>query len=112
MSTTLTQTVAEGTGRTAFVVARTAAQPENRGWVGLVTPGVSIPFDSIRSPGTYICNWNGHLLRVPPAALVPNAIMNLVGREPLYVTKLSDDPDLPLLRARRIATDLDFEPNF
>ena len=34
------------------------------GWIGLVSPGVSIPFDSIRSPGAYVCNWNGHLLRV------------------------------------------------
>ena len=42
------------------------------GWIGLVSLGVSIPFDSIRSPGAYVCNWNGHLLRVPEIALVPN----------------------------------------
>ena len=45
------------------------------GWIGLVSPGVSIPFDSIRSPGAYVCNWNGHLLRVPETALVPDSVI-------------------------------------
>lgn len=57
------------------------------GWIGLVPPGVSIPFDSIRAPGTYVCNWNGHLLRVPESALVPDGVINLVGPEPLFVTR-------------------------
>ncbi len=98
--------------RAASVAERIAGLETERDWIGLVAPGVSIPFDSIRSPGTYICNWNGHLLRIPAAALVPNGVMNLVGPEPLFVTKISDDPDLPVVRARQIATRLQLEPTF
>ncbi len=89
-----------------------AEHVERERWVGLVNPGVSIPFDSIRSPGAYVCNWSGHLLRVPPAALIPNGVMNIVGPEPLYVTKLSDDPDISLGGARQIARTLKLRPTF
>ncbi len=82
------------------------------GWIGLVPPGVSIPFDSIRAPGTYVCNWNGHLLRVPESALVPDGVINLVGPEPLFVTKISDDPAVPLGRARQVATDMQLAVSF
>lgn len=86
--------------------------PPKQMWVGLVTPGVSIPFDSIRSPGAYVCDWNGHLLRIPPEALVPNGVMNIVGAEPLYVTKISDDPSLPLSRARAVAAQYGLRASF
>jgi len=81
-------------------------------WIGLVPPGVCIPFDSIRSPGTYICNWSGHLLRVPRNALMPNAVVNIVGPEPLFVTKISDDAACPLSRAREVASELNLDVNF
>jgi hypothetical protein len=81
-------------------------------WVGLVKPGASIPFDSIRAPGAYVCNWNGHLLRVPPRALMPDSVINLVGPEPLYVTKISDDPAVPLSEARQAAARLSLATAF
>jgi hypothetical protein len=90
----------------------TAVAQAGDDWIGLVSPGVSIPFDSIRSPGTYICNWNGHLLRIPESALVPDGVINIVGPEPLFVTKLSDDPAVPLSKARQAATELHRAPNF
>ncbi len=83
-----------------------------RQWVGRVFPGVSIPFDSIREPGCYLCNWSGYLLRVPRQALVPNGVMNIVGGQPLYVTKLSDNPDLPLKQARATARELNLDVAF
>ena len=82
------------------------------GWIGLVSPGVSIPFDSIRSPGAYVCNWNGHLLRVPETALVPDGVINIIGSEPLFVTKISDDPAVPLTKARRAAAELRLATSF
>ena len=82
------------------------------GWIGLVSLGVSIPFDSIRSPGAYVCNWNGHLLRVPEIALVPNGVINIVGSEPLFVTKISDDPAMPLTKARRAAAEMRLATSF
>lgn len=88
------------------------AQHAEPGWIGLVPTGVSIPFDSIRSPGTYICNWSGHLLRVPGSALVPNGVVNIVGPEPLFVTKISDDPSVPMSKARQAAASLHLSVNF
>jgi hypothetical protein len=94
-----------------FMTAHSGAT-SRAAWVGHIPPGVSVPFDSIRDPGSYVCNWNGHLLRVPRQALRPNSVMNLVGPEPLFVTKLSDDPDLSLLSARRVAERLHVSANF
>ncbi len=78
------------------------------------SPLPSIPFDTISAPGTYVCNWNGYLLRVPEGALGPSSgrIFNLVGTEPLFVTKISDDPGLPVLRARQIAGDHALKASF
>jgi hypothetical protein len=98
------RTLVRAVGRVAKMTA-VASQSEHR-WIGLVNPGVRIPFDSIRSPGTYVCNWNGHLLRVPERALVPDGVINLVGPEPLLVTKISDDPAVPLREARQVAAEL------
>jgi len=70
--------------------------------------GATVPFDTIASPGTYVCNWSGHLLRVPRGSVRAGQSvgLNIVGREPLTVTKISDDPDLPLTQARALAAEL------
>jgi len=81
-------------------VSATAVRP-----CGYPQTGVTVPLDEINSPGTYVCNWSGHLLRVPPHSLLPGGglTLNIVGGEPLTVTKISDDPELPLSRARGVA---------
>ncbi len=63
---------------------------------------VSVPLDTVASPGAYLCNWSGHLLRVPQQSLVPGGplALNIIGDEPLTVTKISEDPDIPLADAR------------
>jgi len=75
---------------------------------------VSIPFDTIREPGTYVCNWNGFLLRVPVGVPGPGQgrALNLVGSEPLLVTKISDDPQLPVVQARALAKALSLKISF
>lgn len=76
-------------------------------------PPTSIPFDLLRAPGSYVCNWNGFLLRVPPGSLGPGGReINIVGREPLFVTKISDDPNLPVTRARELASRLSLRVSF
>ena len=73
----------------------------------------TIPFDAIRAPGTYVCNWNGHLLRVPSGSFGnSDAHINLVGPTPLFVTKISDDPGIPLRQARELASELAVTPSF
>lgn len=74
----------------------------------------SIPFDTIASPGTYVCNWSGYLLRVPAESLGtehPHAF-NLIGSAPLFVTKISDDPEIPARQARALATELNLKAGF
>lgn len=76
--------------------------------------GVTVPFDAIASPGSYVCNWSGHLLRVHPDSLVPGGplAMNIVGGQPLTVTKISENPELPLAEARTVASGLGLNVGF
>lgn len=67
--------------------------------------GATVPLNSVASPGAYVCNWSGHLMRIPACSLLPGGplAMNIVGGEPLTVTKISDDPDVSLSEARGLA---------
>ena len=76
--------------------------------------GTTIPFESIQEPGCYICNWSGHLLRVPEDGVAAgrSPVINIIGNEPLFVTKISDNPFIPLTKAKLIASNLDCNVNF
>ena len=76
--------------------------------------GSTVPFDKINDPGAYICNWSGHLLRVPDDAIKPgrSVVVNFMAKEPLLVTKISDNPFVTVTKARMLAADHDLEVNF
>lgn len=76
--------------------------------------GTQLPFTSINEPGTYICNWSGYLLRVPEDSIKPgrSPVMDLQGTEPLFVTKITDDPFVPISKARIVAANCDVAVNF
>lgn len=76
--------------------------------------GTTVPFESIQEPGCYICNWSGHLLRVPEDGVAPgrSPLVNIIGTEPLYVTKLSENPFVSITKAKMIACNLDCNVNF
>ena len=76
--------------------------------------GTTVVFDKINEPGAYLCNWSGHLLRVPDDAVQigRSPVLEIRGREQLFVTKISDDPFVPLTKARMVAGDLDHAVNF
>ena len=76
--------------------------------------GTVTPFDAISEPGAYICNWSGHLLRVPEDGVAPgrSPVVNLVGRDPLTVTKISSNPFITLTKAKLIASNFDLNVNF
>ncbi|MCH8052539.1 MAG: hypothetical protein IH895_00615 [Planctomycetes bacterium] len=78
------------------------------------TSGQVIPFQSITASGTYICNWSGHLLRVPEDALTAgrSPLINILGPDELFVTKISDNPFVPVTKARLMASNLDVVVNF
>ncbi len=76
--------------------------------------GIRLAFDQIDNPGTYVCNWSGHLLRVPEDGTKAgrSPVLEIRGKEQLHVTKLSSDPFVALTKARMIASDLDLPVNF
>lgn len=76
--------------------------------------GTQVPFESINEPGCYVCNWSGHLLRVPEDSIKPgrSPLISLKGTEPLFVTKISGYPFIPVSKARMLAADCDVLVNF
>ncbi len=78
-------------------------------------PGLfSCEFDAINTPGLYIENRTGILLRIPEDALVPgrSPAIEILSNDTWIVTKISDDPFMPVTKARMIAADLDIRTNF
>ena len=71
-------------------------------------------FDQIDSPGAYVCNWSGHLVRVPEDAVCPgrSPALEILGKEDLHVTRISENPFIALTKARMVASDLDLNVNF
>ena len=76
--------------------------------------GTCIPFEAINEPGCYVCNWSGHLLRVPEDGVGPgrSPLISMVGSDPLFVTKTSHNPYLTVTKARLLAANLDLAVNF
>ncbi len=76
--------------------------------------GTRIPFEAISEPGCYVCNWSGHLCRVPEDGVAPgrSPLINMIGHDQLYVTKISDNPYIPLTKAKMLACNWDLNVNF
>ncbi len=91
----------------------TTAQPNTRSEASN-SIGTTIPFDSLQEPGCYICNWSGHLLRVPEDGVARgrSPLISMIGTEPLFVTKLSDNPFITVTKARTVACNIDCAVNF
>ncbi|NOT32079.1 MAG: hypothetical protein HOP15_16655 [Planctomycetes bacterium] len=76
--------------------------------------GAQYRWENVSEAGAYYSNWSGHLLRVPEYALKDgfSPLIDIRGKEPMLVTKLSDDPFVCLSKARSIAANLDLAVNF
>ena len=76
--------------------------------------GTKVPFEAIQDPGCYICNWSGHMLRIPDDGVTPgrSPMIDMIGNEPLWVTKISDDPFITRTKARILASNMDVHVNF
>ncbi len=76
--------------------------------------GLTCDFAQINSPGCYVLNHTGTLLRVPEDALIPgrSPAIDTVSSHPWIVTKISADPFIPLTQARMTAADLDLHIDF
>jgi hypothetical protein len=76
-------------------------------------PGVIMPLDTVRSPGAYVCDWDGNLLRLSRDGVQDSrSRMNFVGLAPLTVTMISADPHVPLETARGLAKELGARVSF
>ena len=77
-------------------------------------PATTVAFESINQPGAYVCNWSGHLLRVPEDGVIAgrSPLVNIIGQEPLFVTKISENPYITLTKARLLASNYDIAVNF
>lgn len=76
--------------------------------------GGSVPYDSINSPGAYVFEQTGHLLRVPEDSIKPgrSPLMQIDSKEPLRVVKISNNPFITATKARMIASQHDISPNW
>ena len=76
--------------------------------------GSVLPFDGISDFGAYVANWSGHLIRVPEDGLASgrSPLINIVGTETLTVTKISENPFVPITKARLLASNYDVNVNF
>lgn len=75
----------------------------------------SMLFGEIQSPGAYVCNWSGRLLRIPHRASIPaDALVASLGghEQSRTVTKISDNPGVSLADARRLARNLGLTVGF
>ncbi len=81
---------------------------------GIEGIGTQVQFEALNEPGAYVCNWSGHLLRVPPESLGlgHSPLLTIGGHEPLYLTKIYNDPYVPINKARELAADCDVAVNF
>lgn len=76
--------------------------------------GTTFGFDQIESPGAYVCNWSGHLLRIPDDAVNHgrSPVLEILGKDDLQVTKISENPFIAVTKARMVTSDLDLDVNF
>lgn len=82
--------------------------------IGTFSGNTTLPFDGIHEPGAYICRWSGHLLRVPQDSISSEhtPCMSVIGPDALMVTKIDNDPYIPVPKARLLAANHDVSVNF
>jgi hypothetical protein len=75
---------------------------------------LTVPFNKIQEPGAYYYHKTGGLFRVPSEAVSQghSPIMNFCSNEEPICTKISDDPWVPLNKARQICANSDFSVEF
>lgn len=68
----------------------------------------------ITEPGAYVTKETGDLIRVPPAGGSDgeDELFDKSSRQPLLVAKVSDNPFIPITKARFAAAALDIEVSF
>jgi hypothetical protein len=73
-----------------------------------------VSWEDLEMPGFYVCRATGNGYRVPAEALIKGAspVIEQVSSQPSRLVKVSDNPFVPLIKARNLAADCNIEPNF
>lgn len=77
--------------------------------------GPHILLEDISEIGTYVCHWNGDLLRVTEHGIPqeePPVLPQHSPGQPLRTTKVSDDPFVRISHARQAAITYDLDVSF
>ena len=78
------------------------------------TGGVCLPLIGLDEPGTYVCDWSGHLLRMPERDPDRGRFARIghTDLEPRTVTRISTDPRISQGKARALARSYGLSANF
>jgi hypothetical protein len=81
---------------------------------GTESVGVSLPLNALSEPGTYVCNWSGHLLRVPEADRGTHRFSTSGAHRTAAwtVTRISADPRISQYQAKALADRLGLATSF
>ena len=73
-----------------------------------------ITLHEVTEPGAYYFHQTGWLYRIPADGLAMghSPLMNICSYDECYVTKISDDPWIPVNKAREICSNWDYFVNF
>ena len=73
-----------------------------------------VSWDALETPGFYVSRSTGNGYRVPAEALIKGAspVIEQVSAKPSRLVRLSDNPFIPLIKARNLAANCNIEPNF
>jgi hypothetical protein len=73
-----------------------------------------VSWGDLETPGFYVSRATGNGYRVPADALIKGGspVIEQVSAQPSRLVKLSENPFIPLIRARNLAANCNIEPNF
>ena len=75
---------------------------------------VNVPFEEVQTPGCYVAKTTGNLYRIPAEALAlgRSPLIEIVSKTGTLMTKIAEDPWVPINKARQLCADADLYPNF
>jgi hypothetical protein len=74
----------------------------------------AVSWDDLETPGFYVSRETGNGYRVPPEGLIRGAspVIEQVSARPTRLVRLSENPFIPLIKARNLAANCNIKPNF
>jgi hypothetical protein len=92
---------------------KTTGNPKNEGTT-YRGRNYTVLFNEMTEPGAYYFHPTGWLYRVPDESLAAghSPLISINSKDECFVTKISDDPWIPINKARQLCSDRDYMVNF